>query len=71
MMVQSQLRADQLAAAVTELMMDGFVAQQMKDELSKWHYPTAADQIIKSLLKEPDATTRPQPHPAALRFRPG
>lgn len=71
MMVQSQLRADQLAAAVTELITDGFVAQQMKDELRKWHYPGAADQIIKTLLKEPDLTPRPQPHPAALRFRPG
>lgn len=70
MMVQSQLRADQLAAAITELVSDDFAAQQMKAELSKWHYPTAADQIIKTLLREPDAP-RPQPHPAALRFRPG
>ena len=69
--VQSQLRPDQLANAVTELITDEVVVQQMRDELHKWHYPTAADQIIKTLLREPDADVKPQPHPAALRFRPG
>lgn len=71
MMVQSQLRADQLAAAVTELVADEYHAEQMKQELRKWHYPSAAEQIIKTLLREPDATPKSQPHPAALRFRPG
>ena len=70
MFVQSQLRADQLASSVSELINDSFVAQQMKDELRKWHYPSAADQIIKTLLKEPDADSK-SPHTAALRFRPG
>lgn len=71
MMVQSQLHCDQLAASIAELISDDFIAQQMKQELCKWHYPSAADQIIKTLLKEPDATAKSQPHPAALRFRPG
>jgi UDP-N-acetylglucosamine--N-acetylmuramyl-(pentapeptide) pyrophosphoryl-undecaprenol N-acetylglucosamine transferase len=71
MFVQSQLRAEQLAHTAAELIMDDFVAQQMRDELRKWHYPTAADQIIKTLLREPDAEPKSQPHPAALRFRPG
>lgn len=71
MIVQSQLRADQLAASVAELITDEFKVQQIKEELRKWHYPSAADQIIKTLLREPDTDPRPQPHPAALRFRPG
>ena len=69
--VQSQLRPDLLANAVTELITDEVVVQQMRHELHKWHYPTAADQIIKTLLREPDADAKPQPHAAALRFRPG
>jgi len=69
--IQSQLRADQLANAVSELITDEVIVQQMRDELSKWHYPTAAEQIIKTLLREPDADTKPQPHAATLRFRPG
>jgi UDP-N-acetylglucosamine--N-acetylmuramyl-(pentapeptide) pyrophosphoryl-undecaprenol N-acetylglucosamine transferase len=69
--IQSQLRPDQLANAVTELITDEVVVQQMRAELHKWHYPTAADQIIKTLLREPDADAKPHPHAAALRFRPG
>lgn len=71
MIVQSQLRPDQLASSVSELITDAFVAQQMRDELRKWHYPTAAEQIIKTLLMEPEASPNPRPHTAALRFRPG
>lgn len=71
MFVQSQLNKEQLAQAAADLITDDFVAQQMRDELRKWHYPTAADQIIKTLLREPDAELKSPPHPAALRFRPG
>ena len=70
MFVQSQLRADGLAAAVIEIISNEAVAGSMKGELHKWHYPGAAEQIIKTLLKEPDAT-KPQPHTAAFSFRPG
>ena len=69
--IQSQLRPDQLANSVTELITDEVIVQQMRDELSKWHYPSAADQIIKTLLREPDADAKPHPHAAALHFRPG
>ncbi len=71
MFVQSQLRADQLAAAITELIADPFIAEQMKAELRKWHYPAAADQIIKTLLRDPDEEPTAQPHSPVLRFRPG
>ena len=71
MIIQSQLRSENLAHAITELITDELIAQQMRTELSKWHYPTAADQIIKTLLREPTAEEKSQPHPAALRFRPG
>jgi UDP-N-acetylglucosamine--N-acetylmuramyl-(pentapeptide) pyrophosphoryl-undecaprenol N-acetylglucosamine transferase len=70
MFVQSQLRAEGLAGAVIEIISNDAVAKAMKDELSKWHYPGAAEQIIKTLLKEPDAT-KPQPQAAAFSFRPG
>ncbi|HVK57794.1 MAG TPA: undecaprenyldiphospho-muramoylpentapeptide beta-N-acetylglucosaminyltransferase [Candidatus Kapabacteria bacterium] len=71
MIVQSQLRSDHLASLVTEIVGDEFIARQMKDELLKWHYPSAADQIIKTLLREPDTTAKTEPHSVALRFRPG
>jgi UDP-N-acetylglucosamine--N-acetylmuramyl-(pentapeptide) pyrophosphoryl-undecaprenol N-acetylglucosamine transferase len=71
MFVQSQLRAEQLAASIAELINDTFVAEQMKAELRKWHYPDAADQIIKTLLREPGIAPSPQPHSPVLRFRPG
>ena len=71
MIVQSQLRSETLANAITELVTDELIVQQMRTELSKWHYPSAADQIIKTLLREPNAEEKSQPHPAALRFRPG
>ena len=71
MIVQSQLRADQLAASIAELITDPFIAQQMKAELRKWHYPAAADEIIRTLLNEPEEAEKPEPHAAMLRFRPG
>ena len=71
MFVQSQLRSDHLADAIIEIISDSFVAGQMKAELRKWHYPSAADQIIRTLLSEPEEETKTQPHSAMLRFRPG
>jgi UDP-N-acetylglucosamine--N-acetylmuramyl-(pentapeptide) pyrophosphoryl-undecaprenol N-acetylglucosamine transferase len=71
MMIQSQLRADQLAALIAELIIDPFIAQQMKAELRKWHYPAAADEIIRTLLSEPEEAEKPEPHSAMLRFRHG
>lgn len=71
MFVQSQLRAEQLAHSAGELITDQVVAGQMREELRKWHYPTAADEIIKTLFREPEAERKPQPKAAALRFRPG
>ena len=71
MIVQSQLRADQLAASIAELITDSFIAQQMKAELRKWHYPAAADEIIKTLLSEPEEAGKTEPHSAMLRFRHG
>jgi UDP-N-acetylglucosamine--N-acetylmuramyl-(pentapeptide) pyrophosphoryl-undecaprenol N-acetylglucosamine transferase len=71
MFVQSQLRAETLAASIGELISDGFIAQQMKAELKKWHYPSAADQIIRTLLSEPEEAEKTEPHSAVLRFRHG
>ena len=71
MIIQSQLRADQLAASIAELITDPFIAQQMKAELRKWHYPAAADEIIRTLLSEPEEAEKTEPHSAMLRFRPG
>jgi UDP-N-acetylglucosamine--N-acetylmuramyl-(pentapeptide) pyrophosphoryl-undecaprenol N-acetylglucosamine transferase len=71
MIVQSQLRADQLAASIAELIIDSFIAEQMKAELRKWHYPSAADEIIRTLLSEPEQAQKPEPHSAMLRFRHG
>jgi len=71
MMVQSQLRADQLAASIAELIADPFIAQQMKAELRKWHYPSAADEIIRTLLSEPEEETKAEPNSTMLRFRHG
>jgi UDP-N-acetylglucosamine--N-acetylmuramyl-(pentapeptide) pyrophosphoryl-undecaprenol N-acetylglucosamine transferase len=71
MFVQSQLRSDQLAATISELITDPFLADQMRAELRKWHYPGAADQIIKTLLRDPDEEPNAQPHSPVLRFRPG
>jgi len=71
MMVQSQLRADQLAASIAELITDPFIAHQMKAELRKWHYPTAADEIIRTLLSEPEEEEKTEPNSAMLRFRHG
>jgi UDP-N-acetylglucosamine--N-acetylmuramyl-(pentapeptide) pyrophosphoryl-undecaprenol N-acetylglucosamine transferase len=71
MVIQSQLRADQLAASIAELITDPFIAQQMKAELRKWHYPSAADEIIRTLLSEPEEAEKTEPHSAMLRFRHG
>lgn len=73
MFVQSQLRADHLAASIAEIITDPYIAEQIKGELRKWHYPGAADQIIRTLLREPDEAEAPrtQPHSQLLRFRPG
>src|SRR5688572_29075582 len=68
MVIQSQLRADQLATSIAELITDPFIAQQMKAELRKWHYPSAADEIIRTLLGEPEEAEKTEPHSAMLRF---
>ncbi len=71
MMIQSQLRADQLASAIAEMINDSFISQQMKAELRKWHYPTAADEIIRTLFSEPEESEKAEPNSAMLRFRHG
>jgi UDP-N-acetylglucosamine--N-acetylmuramyl-(pentapeptide) pyrophosphoryl-undecaprenol N-acetylglucosamine transferase len=71
LMVQSQLRADQLAQSISEVVSDPFVAERMRAELRKWHYPDAADQIAAALLRGPEAETQPETHTGVLKFRHG
>lgn len=71
MMVQSQLRADTLAASLAELIVDRVVAGQMRDELRKWFYPDAAEQIAETLLGGPAAQPETEGHAALLKLRPG
>jgi UDP-N-acetylglucosamine--N-acetylmuramyl-(pentapeptide) pyrophosphoryl-undecaprenol N-acetylglucosamine transferase len=50
MVIQSQLKAEPLAAAILELITNEPLRDQLKGELRKWHYPNAADEIIETLL---------------------
>jgi UDP-N-acetylglucosamine--N-acetylmuramyl-(pentapeptide) pyrophosphoryl-undecaprenol N-acetylglucosamine transferase len=71
LMIQSQLRADQLAQSICEIVTDGYVVEQMRGELRKWHYPDAADQIAATLLRGPEAQAEPETHPGVLKLRHG
>jgi len=71
MMVQSNLRGAALAASLAEIITDPYVAEQMRAELRKWHFPEAAEQIVETLLREPGDELRAQPHGGVLRFRTG
>lgn len=71
MMVQSQLRAGPLAASILELATDSFLAEQMRAELAKWHYPDSADQIARALVPEETPQFQAEPQAGLLRFRPG
>jgi UDP-N-acetylglucosamine--N-acetylmuramyl-(pentapeptide) pyrophosphoryl-undecaprenol N-acetylglucosamine transferase len=71
MMVQSQLKPDALARAVIELINDPFIADKMRAELRKWHYPDAAEQIAEALLKGSADHTVAEAPPGILKLRPG
>jgi UDP-N-acetylglucosamine--N-acetylmuramyl-(pentapeptide) pyrophosphoryl-undecaprenol N-acetylglucosamine transferase len=71
LMLQSQVRADLLAHAIHELVTDNVVVENMRNELRRWHYPDAADQIAATLLREPTEHAQPEPHPGILKLRHG
>jgi UDP-N-acetylglucosamine--N-acetylmuramyl-(pentapeptide) pyrophosphoryl-undecaprenol N-acetylglucosamine transferase len=71
MMVQSQLKPDALARSVIELINDPFIADKMRAELRKWHYPDAAEQIAEALLKGSADHTVAEAPPGILKLRPG
>jgi hypothetical protein len=73
MMVQSQLRAETIAESISELITDAFIAEQMRAELRKRHYPEAADQIAEALLRgsaDPKETPRTVELPEMDREQP-
>jgi UDP-N-acetylglucosamine--N-acetylmuramyl-(pentapeptide) pyrophosphoryl-undecaprenol N-acetylglucosamine transferase len=71
MIVQSQLRPEMLVNSVSELILDPFIADKMRAELRKWHYPDAADQIAEALLRGVADRTAGETHPGILKLRTG
>jgi UDP-N-acetylglucosamine--N-acetylmuramyl-(pentapeptide) pyrophosphoryl-undecaprenol N-acetylglucosamine transferase len=71
MIIQSQLRPDILGTMILEIITDPVVSDRMKAELRKWHYPDAAEQIVKTLLREPAEEAPAASAAGVLRFRPG
>jgi UDP-N-acetylglucosamine--N-acetylmuramyl-(pentapeptide) pyrophosphoryl-undecaprenol N-acetylglucosamine transferase len=71
MIVQSQLRPEMLVNSVSELILDPFIADKMRAELRKWHYPDAADQIAEALLRGVADRTAGETHHGILKLRTG
>lgn len=71
MMVQSQLKPETLAAALTEIITDPFTQEKMRSELRKWHFPDSAEQIVETVLRGARSEPAPHANPALLKLTTG
>ncbi|MGV3772731.1 MAG: undecaprenyldiphospho-muramoylpentapeptide beta-N-acetylglucosaminyltransferase [Verrucomicrobiales bacterium] len=51
MLAQSQIRPELLTQVVAEMLGDPEKLRRMQDELEKWHFPNAANEIAESILR--------------------
>ena len=71
MILQSQIRPEPLAAMIMELVSDSVIADQMRAELRRWHYPEAAEQIAATLLRDLREQPQPETQTGVLKLRHG
>jgi UDP-N-acetylglucosamine--N-acetylmuramyl-(pentapeptide) pyrophosphoryl-undecaprenol N-acetylglucosamine transferase len=63
MLVQSQIKPELLTQAIAEMLGDPQMLGKMRDELEKWHFPNAANEIADSILRSlelPEFQTTPR-----------
>lgn len=71
MIVQSQLRAENLAALLHEIIAEPFVQEKMRDELRKWHFPDSAEQIVETVLQSRGPKAETETGAALLKLTTG
>jgi UDP-N-acetylglucosamine--N-acetylmuramyl-(pentapeptide) pyrophosphoryl-undecaprenol N-acetylglucosamine transferase len=71
MIVQSQLRPENLAALLAEIVTDPVVQERMRAELRKWHFPDSADQIVETVMRSRGPNAAPEPSAPVLKLTTG